>query len=209
MHDPATTFYTPVTSPAREGWLAPPTSPTRVVRDPIACAQQSIASEFDAQRRRIQELESEMRSMRLALEDHFNSRPPQPVARTETAPSHMPISPGLASVSARSTGSRPGSSRTSMGQEDFFKLFLPMETRVGPTGGLEGTAAASNGFAATEGERRSTGKLPLSMKPGGQAPSTRKEGSAGPLNSTSCANGTELKTPEAKDASVRAPSTHG
>ncbi|KAK0366681.1 hypothetical protein LTR91_001402 [Friedmanniomyces endolithicus] len=60
MHDPATTFYSPVTSPPREGWLAPPRSATRVVRDPIACAQQNIASEFDAQRRRIQELESDL-----------------------------------------------------------------------------------------------------------------------------------------------------
>ncbi len=196
MHDPATTFYTPVTSPAREGWLAPPTSPTRVVRDPIACAQQSIASEFDAQRRRIQELESEVRSMRLALEDHFNSRPPQPVARTEPAPSHMPISPGLASASARSTGSRPGSSRTSMGQEDFFKLFLPMKTRVGPTGGLVATAAASNGVAVTEGTRQSTRKLRLSREPGGGAPSTPKEGNAGPLSSTSRAKGTGAEDTE-------------
>jgi len=209
MHDPATTYYTPVTWPPREGALAPPTSPTRVVRDPIACAQQSIASEFDAQRRRIQELESQLRSMRLALDDHLKSRPPQIVATTGPAPAYMPSSPGLASPSASSTRSRPGSSQTSMGQEDFFKLFLPMEAGGGPTGGLEATAAASNGSAATEGKCRSTGKLPSLRKSEDQAPSTGKQGSAEPLSSTSRADSTKLKTPKAKDASTQGWSTHG
>ncbi|KAK0264762.1 hypothetical protein LTS09_001169 [Friedmanniomyces endolithicus] len=209
MHDPATTYYTPVTWPPREGALAPPTSPTRVVRDPIACAQQSIASEFDAQRRRIQGLESQLRSMRLALDDHLKSRPPQIVATTGPAPAYMPSSPGLASPSASSTRSRLGSSRTSMGQEDFFKLFLPMEARVGSTGGLEATAAASNGFEATEGERRSTGKLPSLRMPEGQAPSTGEQGSAGPPSSTSRANDAELRTLKARDASARGSPTHG
>ncbi len=96
-----------------------------------------------------------------------------------------------------------------MSEEEFFKLFVPMEARAGPTGGFKATTATPNGSAATEGNRRSAGKLQSSMKRGGQAPSTPKEGSAGPLSTTSRANGTELKAPKAKDASARGSSTPG
>ncbi|TKA73794.1 hypothetical protein B0A55_05530 [Friedmanniomyces simplex] len=160
-NDPATTFYSTITSPPRKGWLAPPTSPTSLVRDPSAAAKQSIASEFDTQRRRIQELEAEVRSMRLALEEFFKGRSTQPLATTTTLPvptSYMPSSSGLASPSATSSVSRLDSSQALMSEEDFFKLFVPLEARAGPEPELEPTVAEAKAFAVAVGTHQRTVK---------------------------------------------------
>ncbi|KAK5683289.1 hypothetical protein LTS10_004820 [Elasticomyces elasticus] len=94
--------------------------PTHTVGPTNSTGAQAIADECDLLRRRIRALEAEVRGIRLAFEGILMRGTGQPTS----APPYIPSSACLNSFSVLPSPA-PTSSRGSISEEEFFKLFVP------------------------------------------------------------------------------------